>query len=100
MVHRLSRIRGFHVQATDGAIGHVDDFLSDETLQRICYLVIDTSNWWGGQWVAITPQAVKEIDWGEHVLHVDLTREEIKRGPSMDEASVPSHEIAPRFVII
>ena len=100
MVHRLSRIKGFHVQATDGLIGHVDDFLSDETLQRICYLVIDTSNWWGGQWVAITPQTVKEIDWSEHVLHVDLSREEIRRAPSMDETSVPSHEIAPRFVII
>ena len=30
MLHRLSRIRGFHVRGTDGAMGHVDDFIVDE----------------------------------------------------------------------
>ena len=56
MLHRLSRINGFHVHGTDGPIGHVDDFIVDEATWQIRYLVVDTSNWMGGKWVAISPR--------------------------------------------
>ncbi len=55
MVHRLNLIQGFHVHATDGHIGHVDDFLIDESSWQIRYLVVDTSNWLG-KWVAVAPR--------------------------------------------
>lgn len=100
MVHRLSRIRGFHVHATDGAIGHVDDFLVDERLGRVCFLAVDTSNWLGGKWVAISTASVIDIDWGENVVRVSMTREEIRNSPTMEEANVPSYEMTPGYVII
>lgn len=100
MVHRLSHIQGFHVHATDGELGHVDDFLVDETASRVCYLVIDTSNWLGGKWVAIAPSSVKRIEWAERAVHVSMTRDEIRRSPNMEEANVPSHEMTPGFVIM
>ena len=100
MVHRLSRTQGFHVHATDGDIGHVDDVLVDERLSRVCYLMVDTSNWLGGKWVAVGPDTITEIDWAKGFVHVNRTREEIRNGPSMEEADVPSHEMAPGFVII
>lgn len=100
MVHRLSRVQGFHVHATDGAIGHVDDFLMDEQLSRLCFLVVDTSNWLGGKWVAVSPASVTDVDWIEQIVHVAMTRDEIRRSPSMEEAAVPSHEMTPGFVII
>ena len=46
MLHKTSYMRGFHVQAIDGGIGHVEDFLVDEGW-AIRFLVVDTSNWWG-----------------------------------------------------
>jgi PRC-barrel domain len=100
VLHRLSRISGFHVRATDGAVGHIDDFLVDEQLGRICYLVVDTSNWLGGKWVAVSPDSIDRVVWTEREVYVRLTRDEIKSAPSMEETSVPSHELAPRFVII
>lgn len=100
MVHRLSRTTGFHVHATDGRIGHIDDFLVDETLGRVCFLVVDTSNWLGGKWVAIPPTSVSRIDWGENTVYVSMTREAIRRSPTMEEAQVPSVEMTPPFVII
>lgn len=100
MVHRLSRTRGFHVHATDGAIGHIDDFLVDESLARVCFLVVDTSNWLGGKWVAVTPSSIARIDWGENIVHVSMTREQIRHSPTMEEAQVPSYEMTPPFVII
>ena len=100
MVHRLSRVQGFHVHATDGAISHIDDFLVDERVSRVCFMVVDTSNWLGGKWVAVPPGQVTGIDWVEQIVHVSMTRDEIRNSPSMEEANVPSHEMTPGFVII
>jgi hypothetical protein len=99
MLHRLSRIRGFHVGATDGPLGHVDDFIVDEEWQ-LRYLVVDTSNWLGGKWVAVSPAAVTGIQWAEQRVTMGLTRAEIENSPTLDEANVPSHELTPRFVIL
>lgn len=100
MVHRLSRISGFHVHGTDGALGHIDDFLVDEKASRLCYLVVDTSNWMGGKWVALSPASIASVDWVQQIVHVTLTRSQIKDSPGMEETDVPSHEMTPGFVIM
>lgn len=100
MLHRLSRINGFHVGATDGPLGHIDDFIVDEDTWQIRYLVVDTSNWLGGKWVAVSPAAVTGIEWAKQSVTLGLTQDEIKNSPSLDEANVPSHELTPRFVIL
>jgi hypothetical protein len=88
------------VHATDGSIGHVDDFLVDERISRVCFLMVDTSNWMGGKWVAVPPGQITGIDWVEHIVYVSMTRDEIRNSPTMEEANVPSHEMTPGFVII
>jgi hypothetical protein len=100
MVHRLNLIQGFHVHATDGDIGHIDDFLLEESSWQIRYLVVDTSNWLGGKWVAVSPSSVTRIDWSNREVFVSLTRAQIRDSPSMEEAQVPSYELVPRFVIM
>ena len=100
MLHRLSRIRGFHVGATDGPMGHIDDFIVDETTWQIRYVVIDTSNWMGGKWVAVSPASVTGVDWAGQSVTIGLTRDEIKNSPGLEEADVPSYELTPRFVIL
>ena len=47
-------VNHYHVEATDGAIGHIDDFLIDDDW-RIRFLVIDTRNWWPGRKVIVAP---------------------------------------------
>lgn len=100
MLHRLSRINGFHVRASDGPMGHVDDFIVDENGWHIRYLVVDTSNWMGGKWVAVSPESVDRIEWTEQRIYMSLTQDEIRKSPTLDEANVPSHELTPRFVIL
>lgn len=100
MLHRLSRIRGFHVGATDGPLGHIDDFIVDAGTWDIRYLVIDTSNWLGGKWVAVSPASVTGIEWAKQSVTLGLTQDEIKNSPSLEEANVPSYELTPRFVIL
>jgi hypothetical protein len=96
----MSRLKGFHVGAADGPMGHVDDFIVDESTWQTRYLVIDTSNWMGGKWVAVSPASVTDVDWANHSLKMNLTRDEIKKSPTLDEANVPSYEQTPRFVIL
>ena len=100
MLHRLSRIKGFHVRAADGPIGHVEDFIVDEKTWQVAYLVVDTSNWMGGKWVAVSPSSVRGIQWADQQVNVALTRDEIRSSPTLDEANVPSYELTPRFVIL
>ena len=100
MLHRLSRLRGCHIHAVDGQIGHVDDVLVDERTFAVQYLVIDTSNWIGGKWVAIAPAAVKSVDWGKLRIEVDLTRDQIKKGPTLDSLDMPPSEAWPNYAFI
>ena len=100
MVHRLSLVQGFHVHATDGDIGHVDDFLIDESSWQIRYIVVDTSNWLGGKWVAVAPSSVSRIDWSNRELRVALTKAQIRESPNMEAVQVPSYELVPSFVIM
>ena len=88
------------MRGTDGPMGHVDDFIVDEQSWQIRYLVVDTSNWMGGKWVAISPASVAKIEWAEQRVYVALTQDEIRNSPTLDEAKVPSHELTPRFVIL
>jgi sporulation protein YlmC with PRC-barrel domain len=100
MLHRLSRLRGCHIYAVDGEIGHVDDVLVDERTFNVQYLVVDTSNWIGGKWVAIAPSAVRTVDWGKLRMDVDLTREQIKSGPTLDSLDMPPAEAWPNYAFI
>jgi len=100
MLHKLNRIRGFHLNAVDGEIGHVDDVLFEEGSWRLQYLVVDTSNLVGGKWVAISPSAVTRIDWSNSQIDVALTREEIKNGPKLESLDVPNAEALPNYAYI
>ena len=98
MVHRLSLLQGFHVHATDGYIGHVDDFLFDESW-AIAYLVVDTSNWLGGRSVLISRSMIANVDSPAKRIDVNLTKEQIVHGPSIDTADIELIETMPPFLI-
>lgn len=100
MVHRISRVRGFHTHASDGSIGHVDDFIVDVESWAVRYLVIDTSNWIGGKWVAVSPAAVDKVDWVNRTIHMSISRHDVKNSPTLEETKVPDWELTPRFIIM
>ena len=87
MFHKTSYMRGFHIQATDGGIGHVDDFLVDETW-NLRYLVIDTSNWPGGDSVLLPPSAIERVDSPHKKIYVNLSREEVAACPNEETVDI------------
>jgi len=99
MLHKSSRLLGFHLHATDGVIGHVDDFLVDPQW-RVSYLVIDTSNWIGGKSVLISPSAIERVDVAAREIKVSLTRAQIEGSPSLDTADIELLETLPQVLIL
>jgi len=100
VLHKTSELRGYHIVATDGEIGHVNDFLIDEGGRTVQYLVVDTSNWIGGRSVLIATTVVERIDSPAMKIHVKLTRDAIKRGPSVETAQIDPAEIVPALWIM
>ncbi len=54
----------------------------------IRYLVVDTSNWWLGKKVLISPRSAREIDWMERLVNLNVDRQRVKNSPAYD-ASIP-----------
>lgn len=85
-------VNGHHIQAANGEIGHVDDFIIDDETWAIRYLVIDTRNWWPGKKVLISPQWIERISWGESKVFINLSREAIKKSPEYTEESLMTRD--------
>ena len=72
-------LNGFHIQATDGEIGHVDDVLVDEDNWNIRYVVLDTSNWIGGRSVVVSSRVLKAVDLADRIVRVDVARDDVRQ---------------------
>ena len=79
---------GYHIQASDGEIGHVEDFIIDDETWAIRYLVIDTKNWWPGKKVLISPKWIEKVSWEEREVSIGLTRETVKNAPEYTDKSL------------
>ena len=77
---------GYHVHAEDGAIGHIDGLLLDEATWAIRYVVVNTSNWWVGHKVLVSPEWITEVNWTDKSVSIDLTRNTLKESPPYDSA--------------
>jgi hypothetical protein len=77
-------VAGYYIHASDGDIGHVETMLVDDTSWAIRYLVVNTSNWWVGHTVLVSPKWIESIDWSTSRVTVDLTRAAIQSAPAYD----------------
>lgn len=81
-----NKVKGYNIQANDGEIGHVQDFLVDDEKWNICFLVVDTQNWLPGRKVLISPRWIDRIDWAESKVFVNLSKESIEHSPVFDSS--------------
>jgi hypothetical protein len=77
-------VNGYDIHASDGAIGHVADFLIEDGDWSIHYLVVDTANWWPGKTVLVSPRSVLKTNWSDRTVDLNVTRQQIKDSPTYD----------------
>ena len=80
-------ITGYHIHARDGEIGHVQGFILDDSTWSIRYLIVNTSNWWMGHQVLLSPEWISDVDWVESVVTVSVDRQAVKDSPVYDPAA-------------
>jgi hypothetical protein len=76
----------YHVEASDGGMGHVQGMLLDDDTWAIRYLIVDTSNWWLGHQVLIAPRWIQGINWLDATVSVTLSQQAVKDAPLYDRA--------------
>ena len=79
-------VSGYHIQASDGEIGNVEDFIIDDETWAIRYLIINTRNWWQGKEVLVSPKLIERVSWDESKVFVNLSRDAIKQSPEYTES--------------
>ena len=72
------------IEATDGTIGSVDDFLFSDESWIIRWAVVDTGNWLPGRQVLLPPNQLKLPDADSRSLSVALTRKQVEDSPEID----------------
>jgi hypothetical protein len=80
----IEAVTGYHIHASDGEIGHIEDFLVEDTDWSIHDVVVDTKNWWLGNKVLISPRWIREIDWMDNMVKLNIDRERVKDSPAYD----------------
>jgi hypothetical protein len=74
-------VKGYHIVANDGEIGHVQGFLYDDRTWSLRYLIVETGNWWAGHQVLISPEWISQVNWEDSSVTVMLDREAIRGAP-------------------
>jgi len=90
-------VTGYHVEAVDGEIGHVDGFVVDEEAWAIRYIEVATRNWWPGKKVLVSPAWIERVSWKDSKVYLGLSRETIKDAPQYVESMPITREYEDRL---
>lgn len=84
MLRSMEELEGYVLEATDGEIGRCKDFLFDDRLWAVRYMLADTGKWLPGQKVLISPISLGEPDWESRRFPVKLTRDQVETSPGIE----------------
>jgi sporulation protein YlmC with PRC-barrel domain len=75
-------VNGYHIQASDGMVGHICDFMMDAQTWVIRQLIVKTGHRFSGNEVQIPTSRVDRISYDKSTVFVNLTSEAVKQSPA------------------
>lgn len=84
MERNINSLKGYGIEAIDGDIGKLEEFYFDDETWTIRYLIVKTGSWLSGRKVLISPAALKNRDWSNRLIPVNLTKKQIHNSPDID----------------
>ncbi len=78
----VKEAQGYHLQTSDGEVGHIQDFLLQADQWKIRYLVIDTRNWIPGKKVILPVSAVTLFNWEGAQIETGQSSQKIRSAPA------------------
>lgn len=88
-------VSGYHVQATDGIIGHICDFMMDDKSWTIGQLVVKTGHRLTGNEVLVPVSQVDRISYDDSTVFVKMTMEAVEKSPAYHLPPVRVEGITP-----
>jgi len=85
MYHCINEIMGYKLMAKDGEFGKCDDFLFEDRLWIVRYMVADTGGFLHRRKVLIPLIELEKPDRSTRLFHVDLTKKQIEESPPLSE---------------
>lgn len=93
MLRSLNEIMRFQLLGIDKKIGRCKDFLFDDKLWVIRYIVADSKEWLSkDRKVLISTISLREPYWEQYQFPLDLTRSKIENSPLLGEHQKISHQ--------
>ena len=85
MLLLTKQMHGALVEASDGKLGKLVDFLFDDRDWTIKNLVLDAGTWLNSRRVTLPPNLIRHKDWRDHRLMVTgLTRDQVLKSPNVE----------------
>ena len=68
-------IRGYKVEATDGLVGELADFMVDDRTWMIREIVVEFGPWYAGKAIRIPTEKISRISYDESTVYVNLAKD-------------------------
>lgn len=97
---RLRSVReviGYRIHASDGEMGHLEDFIADDAVWVIRYMVVHTGKWFQAKQTLISPHWLGKIRHREKTMEVTLTQENILHCPQFNAGDLVNREYEERL---
>jgi uncharacterized protein YrrD len=88
----LQEVLGYKIAVLDGEIGHVADFLVDDKVWAMRYIVVEQRSWLHWRRFLLPIDKVDRVIWEDSKVSVKLTRDQVKDSPDFVDAALSDHE--------
>lgn len=97
MMQVILPLKGFAIEAKDGKMGTISDFLFDDATWKVRWLVVDCGTWLTGRKVLIHPSAIARLDLQLQQFVVSLTKAQVEASPELAEDQPVSQQMEDRL---
>lgn len=81
-------VTGYHLAASAGQWGYIEDFLADDHTWRIHQLVVTSPEWTGKRRRVLVPaEQITDVSWAHRFVRVRLSKEQIEQSPLYDPSA-------------
>ena len=78
MLRKLRELKTYRLHATDGDIGHLEQFYFDDRDWKIRYFVVDIGTWLHGKKVLMSPSAIVGLDASTRTINAAFNKQQVQ----------------------
>jgi len=92
------KLKNYRVNASNGEVGKITDFLVDENTWEINFFVVDAFIEDPAKEVLIMPRSIKDMIWKDAIIIVDATTKKIKNSPEYNTGQIINEDYKMKLI--